>query len=184
MLQYLVCVGLKAHEAQMKNNSAISRAYFRGAKGAFVIFNIYNAKALEDARPWFPLVPLKSYCFLSKQIAQNSNAEAPVKVCLVGHDFESSERLISCEQATEFAKEFNVPYTEVSAKTGMGVDEMFFEMASKIVLPPAPPVEYTPSKLNELKKLALSGIAIEEEAVQHLAEFAADTKNRDLLRAL
>lgn len=57
---------------------------------------------------------------------------------LIGHNFQAQEiqklREVSLEAATMVASTYNVPYVEISAKTGEGVPEVFMGLARKIVL--------------------------------------------------
>lgn len=53
-------------------------------------------------------------------------------------DLEAQRRTDSVSRAKEVAKQQNLPYFEVSAKSGEGINEMFSEVTDKLLTCPTP----------------------------------------------
>jgi len=90
----------------------ITSSYYRGAMGAILVFDIANKASFDALGGWF----------------EDINHYLPeVPKIVVGNksDLEKT-RAISTNEGQEFAKKVNAPYFETSAKTGDGVNEVFF----------------------------------------------------------
>ena len=99
----------------------IVKQYYNGANGVLLIFDITNKKSFDKINFWY------------QDLKQSVNIDE-LFVCLVGNKVDLEEmRVISKEEAEEYAKENNMQYFEVSAKTGEGIKELFDEATSKVV---------------------------------------------------
>ncbi len=101
---------------------AISRSYYRGAHGIFVVFDVADSASFEFAGK-----------VLEDIIADGTINEDVVKL-LIGNKCDLKEqRQISVERAKEFASQWNMQYIECSAKTGYNVHHAFLVMVGQIL---------------------------------------------------
>ncbi|WFD30304.1 GTP-binding protein [Malassezia sp. CBS 17886] len=97
----------------------ITTAYYRGAMGILLVFDVTDEKSFQDIRNWY------------KDVDQH--ASEGVRKILVGNKCDWEEkRAVSREQAEELANELGVTYVETSAKTNTNVDEAFFVLAGQV----------------------------------------------------
>ncbi len=97
----------------------VQASYFKGLKGSFVVFDVTNKRSFKMVPNWL------------NSIKENST-EDPI-IFLVGNKIDLEDRVISREEAEAFAKEHNLEYYETSAKEGIGINEIFENMAAKLV---------------------------------------------------
>ena len=77
--------------------------YYRGAIGAFVVFDVTDSRSYENIPGWV------------KQI----QSEVPsVELVLVGNKLDRPDRVVSKEQGIALGQDHNLPYIETSALTG------------------------------------------------------------------
>jgi len=99
----------------------ITTAYYRGAMGIFLVFDITDGESFENVHNWM------------RQIDQN--AADNVTKLLLGNkcDVEASKRVVARSAAEALATEYGISYFETSAKKDIGVDDAFDKMATTIV---------------------------------------------------
>eukprot|EP00762_Andalucia_godoyi_P001902 ANDGO_06027.mRNA.1 Ras-related protein RABD2a len=99
---------------------SISRAYYRGAHGVMIVFDVTDERSFENVESWI----------------QTVDVYAPNDVCrvLVGTkaDFED-RRVVDYDRASKFAKERGIAYFETSALTGLNVEQAFHGLMAAIV---------------------------------------------------
>jgi small GTP-binding protein len=98
---------------------SMAKNFFRGAKGAFFVFDLTDKASLEVLKTWIAQCTLHAGEDITKMILAN-------KVDLV------EQRAVEIEELLEIAKENEAIFYEVSAKTGANVKEAFGEMAETI----------------------------------------------------
>ncbi|CAK9436400.1 uncharacterized protein LODBEIA_P09580 [Lodderomyces beijingensis] len=97
----------------------ITTAYYRGAMGIVLIYDVTDARSFENVRNWH------------QTVTQHANEEA--QIFLVGNKCDDEEnRQVSKDQGEELAHELGVPFLEASAKTNQNVEEIFYELAGMI----------------------------------------------------
>ena len=65
--------------------------------------------------------------FWLKELKENNKIEE-LYICLVGNKIDlEDKRVINTEEGEKYAKENNIKFFEVSAKSGKGIDELFDE---------------------------------------------------------
>ena len=103
--------------AGQERYKAITRAYYKGAKGAFIVYDITRKDTFDDIDKW------------RNELVNSCNKE--VTIMLIGNkcDLEDS-REISKEQGEEKAKSFGFSFLETSAYSGENL-EKGFEMLIK-----------------------------------------------------
>ena len=105
--------------AGQERYKSISKAYFRNALGAVLVFDITNINTFENASMW--LQELRESC--------NQNAF----ILLVGNKKDrENDREVSEEAALEFARQQIIEYREASALSGDNVKETFARLAFAI----------------------------------------------------
>ena len=98
---------------------SITNAYYKGAKGSLLVYDITNPKTFENVDKW--LSDLKT------------NAEEKISVVLVGNKTDlESDRKISLEQGKEKAELFKLAFIETSALNGNNIEKAFNELISDV----------------------------------------------------
>ncbi|CAH8477841.1 unnamed protein product [Heterobilharzia americana] len=92
---------------------------YRGSHAAVFVYDVSNRESFEHLSSW--MEELKTY-------ADNPNM---VKL-LVGNKIDSEPREIPREEGLRFARLYNMPYAETSAKTNEGVHQLFCEVVTNI----------------------------------------------------
>ncbi|KAK9711435.1 GTP-binding protein [Basidiobolus ranarum] len=97
----------------------ITTAYYRGAMGIIVVFDVTDERSFNNVRNWI------------KNVEQHAN-EGVSKV-LIGNKCDIEEKkVITHEQGIALAEEYGIHYVEASAKSKVGVEEAFFSLAREI----------------------------------------------------
>jgi Ras-related protein Rab-1A len=97
----------------------ITSSYYRGAHGIMVLYDTTDATSFANVRSW--LQEIDRY------------ACDTVHKLLVGTKTDlASQRVVSAEEANEFAQQLNMAHVETSAKTGAGTDDCFCSLAATI----------------------------------------------------
>jgi len=96
---------------------SITHAYYRDAHALLLLYDVGRRKTFENTRAW--LSEIKEY------------APQGAVVILLGNKCDlTKERQVKREDGEKLAAEYNVPFIETSAKSGMNID-LAFEAASR-----------------------------------------------------
>ncbi len=101
---------------------AITSTYYKGAKGAFIVFDISNKTSFENVDRWIKEIKML--------------AELDIFIILIGNKSdleEEGKREVSIEEAKTKAEFLGIPYLETSAKTSSNIDKAFNDVCSKVV---------------------------------------------------
>ena len=91
----------------------IARQYYKGANGVLLIYDIGNRKSFQRIDFWL------------KELKDNNRLEE-LFICLVGNKIDMEDkREINREEGEKYAKDNNIIFFEVSAKTGDGINLLF-----------------------------------------------------------
>lgn len=93
---------------------AITKAYYRGAHGILVVFDISNLESFHRTNIWLDSI---------------RNESSDIEVMLIGNKADL-ERKVSEEEARGLAEKYEIPYYETSAKEDKGVTEAFEKLAA------------------------------------------------------
>lgn len=97
----------------------ITTAYYRGAMGIVLIYDVTDARTFENVENWF------------QTVTQHANEDA--QIFLVGNKSDDEEnRQVSREQGQQLASKLSIPFLEASAKTNENVESIFYELAGII----------------------------------------------------
>ncbi|KAG8457653.1 hypothetical protein KFE25_002317 [Diacronema lutheri] len=98
----------------------ITQAYYRGAMGIFLIYDVTKAKTWENIRNWVANI--------------EANAPQTVNKVLIGNKSDlSAERQLSAAQGQQLAEEYGMKFFECSARTRHNVDAAFVTLARDVV---------------------------------------------------
>ena len=94
-------------------------ATYRGAVGAVVVFDVGSAASLESLKlRWLPEL---------KQCG-----EPTILPLMVGNKADCAVRQVTMEEAHATAEKYGMSYTEVSAQSGVGVNEAFEAILTEV----------------------------------------------------
>ncbi|GBN78018.1 Ras-related protein Rab-8A, partial [Araneus ventricosus] len=97
----------------------LTTAYYRGAMGILVMYDVTNMDSFNHLSYWF------------RNVEENASPDV-VKV-LVGNKCDSSNlRVIDQDQGRKIAESCDVPFFECSCKEGVNIDEIFMTVARMI----------------------------------------------------
>lgn len=97
----------------------ITTAYYRGAMGILLVYDITNEKSFDNIKTWI------------KNIEQHASAD--VEKMILGNKCDMEDkRKITKEQGEQLAKEYNVKFMETSAMNRTNVEKAFTEIATDI----------------------------------------------------
>jgi len=103
-----------------ERHSSIVSSYFKNAFGVMIVFDVGNNESFQNARDWL-MEAMDTYGLDPEHAA----------FVLVGNKVDLNlERVVSSEMGEKLAAEFEVPYREVSAKSGSNVHSAFTLLAS------------------------------------------------------
>lgn len=91
--------------------NSIIKSFFRSSLGAIVVYDITSEKSFENVKKWIDDV---------KELTDTDTS-----IMLLGNKCESNERKVKTNIVREFAFSENIPFYEVSAKTGKNIKESF-----------------------------------------------------------
>ena len=98
---------------------SITNAYYKGAKGSLLVYDITNPKSFENLDRW--LSDLKA------------NGEEKVSIILIGNKSDlEQERKISLEQGKEKAEFHKLAFMETSALNGNNIEKAFNELITEV----------------------------------------------------
>ncbi|MHA1340974.1 MAG: GTP-binding protein [Promethearchaeota archaeon] len=103
--------------AGQQHYEKIRGMYYRGAKGALLVYDVTNPISFQNLDKWL------------NELEENVGKKIPV--LLVGNKIDL-ERKVPREQALEYAKKHGFLFIETSAKTGENVEEAFRKLAIEI----------------------------------------------------
>ena len=101
---------------------AITNSYYRNVVGGFLVFDVKDRKSFIELSKWV-------------RDAKEGAHPRELILVLVGNKVESDAkcpRLVSQQEAQDFADNFKMEYIETSAKTGQNIDELVPFLASRV----------------------------------------------------
>ena len=105
--------------AGQERYKSITSAYYKGAKGAFVVYDITRKESFDSTDKWINDL--------------YSSADRKLTIVVIGNknDLED-QRVITKEQGQEKANKLNIAFMETSALTGDNLDKAFEMMMNEV----------------------------------------------------
>eukprot|EP01138_Halocafeteria_seosinensis_P005544 gb/GECG01005667.1/.p1 GENE.gb/GECG01005667.1/~~gb/GECG01005667.1/.p1 ORF type:complete len:206 (+),score=30.84 gb/GECG01005667.1/:1-618(+) len=97
----------------------ITSAYYRGADGIIMVYDVTHKESYRNIRDWL------------KEVQKYSN-EGTCKL-LIGNKADREDRVVTYEEGQQLAEELGVPFLETSARTADNVDNAFMKMAGQLI---------------------------------------------------
>jgi len=98
----------------------ITSAYYRGADGIIMVYDVTSAESFDHVEEWLSEVD---------RYANENTAKL-----LIGNKADLiDEKQVSEETAQKFADKLGIPFLETSAKTATNVDQAFLTMAKELI---------------------------------------------------
>ena len=105
--------------AGQENFRSITRAYFKKCVCAMIVYDITSKESFEHIQNWIDDV--------------HEQSPKTVLIVLIGNKIDLEERrVISTEEGNDFATQNGLIFMETSAKSGVGVKEIFEKTAQEI----------------------------------------------------
>ena len=105
--------------AGQENFRSITRAYYKNSVCAMVVYDITSKNSFEHVQNWIDDI--------------KNQSPKTVLIILVGNKIDLEEnRVISYDEGNEFATKNGLIFEETSAKTGVGIEEIFLKSAKEI----------------------------------------------------
>jgi len=101
--------------------ATLAPMYYRTANAAVVVYDICSTKSYERALKWI------------SELEEKGATNTLVVLCGNKADRAAEARQVNPEEASRSAKDKGIHFTEVSAKTGMAVKEVFEVIANTLV---------------------------------------------------
>ncbi|KAK8630905.1 hypothetical protein V6N13_079676 [Hibiscus sabdariffa] len=98
---------------------AVTTAYYRGALGAMLVYDISRRQSFDNLARWVEEL--------------RANSDNSIVIMLIGNKADLVEqRAVPTEDAVEFAKDHGLFFAETSALSGDNVDKAFFQLLEEI----------------------------------------------------
>ena len=105
--------------AGQENFRSITRAYYKNSVCAMVVYDITNRESFEHVQNWIEDV--------------KNQSPKTVLIILLGNKVDlDDDRKVSYDEGNEFATKNGLLFMETSAKSGVGVEEIFKQSAKEI----------------------------------------------------
>ena len=128
---------------------SVTKAYYKGAKGALLVYDITKRRSFENIDNW--LIDLRT------------NGDKDILIMLIGNKSDLKDsREVSKDEAESKAEQYNIPFFETSAKNGENITNSFSHLVEEIYK------TNLSARLDEIKVDTNNdgkGINIEEEVI-------------------
>ena len=101
---------------------SLTQGFFRKAEGIIIVYDITNESSFNNLKFWID------------SIESNTNSQnSKIPAIIIGNKIDILERKVDKVSAENFAKDKNYKYFEVSAKTGINIDESIKFLIKKVL---------------------------------------------------
>ena len=105
--------------AGQERYKSITAAYYKGAKGALIVYDTTQKESFENIDKWM------------REIKEKSSKD--MKLMIIGNKTDlKDERAVPTEEALEKAKDLEAPLMETSALDGNNVKEAFYDLLKEM----------------------------------------------------
>lgn len=100
----------------------ITTAYYKGAQGIFIVYDVTNRKSFENIEQWL------------KNIDKYSYSDSNIVKILIGNKIDiNNKRVVTTTEGQELADLHQMIFFETSAKTGENIEDAFVMISSLVV---------------------------------------------------
>lgn len=102
--------------------------YIKNSSLIYIVYDISNRDSFDSIPNWIEFISSSSFFFTTEGDKLSTIPNMKSKVYLVGNksDIRDEDRRVSYDEGIEFGKNLNLTFLEVSAKTGFGIDFLFY----------------------------------------------------------
>lgn len=97
----------------------ITSAYYRGADGIIMVYDVTNKDSFDHVKDWLAEV--------------NRYATKDTCKLLIGNKNDRSDKAVSTKEGAALAEELGMPFLETSARTAENVERAFTKMAEELI---------------------------------------------------
>jgi Ras-related protein Rab-8A len=97
----------------------ITSAYYRGAHGVALVYDVTDAKSFNNIKSWM------------RNIEQHASSSI-IKILIANKSDMGKKRVIETAKGQALADKYGIRFFETSAKTGAGVEEAFGALATEV----------------------------------------------------
>jgi len=97
----------------------ITSAYYRGADGIIMVYDVTNQESFDHVNDWLSEV--------------NRYASEGTCKLLVGNKSDKADKVVPTDKARSFADGLNIQFLETSAKNASNVEEAFLTMTAELI---------------------------------------------------
>ena len=98
---------------------SVTKAYYKGAKGALLVYDISRRITFENIDNWI--------------IDLRTNGDKDILIILIGNKSDlNSKREVNKDEAETKAEQYNIAFLETSAKNGDNIDKAFRELVEQV----------------------------------------------------
>ncbi|XP_003246134.1 uncharacterized protein LOC100576009 isoform X1 [Acyrthosiphon pisum] len=108
--------------AGLEQYRSLAQQYYRGAHGIFIVYDITDLNSSFKLDSWI------------KDVENYSDLNA-VKILIGSKCDDKLNRAISIKEGQKIAEQLRIPFFEVSSKTNVNIEKLFYTMISKIHTP-------------------------------------------------
>ena len=106
--------------AGQENFRSITKAYYKNSVCAMVVYDITNDNSFKHVQNWIEDI--------------RNQSSKTVLIILVGNKIDlEDKRVISYDEGNEIAMKNGIIFGETSAKTGVGIEEIFYKSIKEII---------------------------------------------------
>mmetsp|Transcript_7100 Transcript_7100/g.10175 ORF Transcript_7100/g.10175 Transcript_7100/m.10175 type:complete len:216 (+) Transcript_7100:83-730(+) len=98
----------------------ITSAYYRGADGIIMVYDVTSSDSFDHVNDWL------------KEVNRYAS-EGTCKLLVGNKSDRTADKVVTAEQAKEFADDLGIAFLETSAKSAKNVEEAFLTMAGELI---------------------------------------------------
>lgn len=98
----------------------ITSAYYRGADGIIMVYDVTSGDSFEHVNDWL------------KEVNRYAS-EGTCKLLVGNKSDRTTDKVVTAEQAKEYADDLGIAFLETSAKSAQNVEEAFLTMAAELI---------------------------------------------------
>lgn len=116
--------------AGQERYQSICPNFYRDADAAVIVFDLTSRISLKKAQEWMDEL--------------KATMPDSLVIAIAGNKSDIPDRIIDYDEAYKMAEHNNCTYFDTSAKTGDGIDILFYEITGKVTQRKAPKIQQTP----------------------------------------